>query len=114
MEYKIYNCSLQMSKPPYEIKEAEQDCNLFKFLWEDDQVKWRYIGSVPSLEIARFMVENDKMYFHDKNNNKDYELLLEPSDEFFCGFVKIEYNNNVEYYDIYDKSKSTVFKRRVA
>lgn len=113
MEYKIYNCSLQMSKPPYELKEAEQDCNLFKFMWEDDQVKWRYIGSVPSLDIARYMVEHDKINFHDKNGN-NYELMLEPSDELFCGFVKIEYNNNIEYYDIYHKTKNMVFKRRIA
>ncbi len=111
MEYKIYNCSLQISKPPYNLKEAEKDINLFKKFWKTNDVEWRYIGSVSSLGIARKMVEYNKMYYSE--NGIIYSLECDPSDEFFCEFVKIEYGNNVEYYDDYcNHNNSKIFKRR--
>ncbi len=106
MEYKIYNCSHLKCKPPYEIE------NLHEHLYEDSkfnywnkETKWRYIGSVDSLEVARRMVENNEICY--KNN----ELKLEPSDESYCDFVKIEYNDNIEYYDVYHDSEKYFMRR---
>ena len=107
MEYKIYNCSHLNCKPPYDIE------NLHEHLYEDSkfnywnkETKWRCIGSVDSLEVARHMVEHNENYF--KCENKEYFFKTEPSDEGYCDFVKIEYDDNIEYYDIYDLENSFV------
>jgi hypothetical protein len=112
MEYKIYNCSLQLSKPPYFLEEMKDDINSFEKYWEDKNSPiWRYIGSVSSLGIARKMVEYNKMYYSE--NGIIYSLECDPSDEFFCEFVKIEYDNNVEYYDDYcNHNNGKIFERR--
>ena len=112
MEYKIYNSSLQISKPPYFLEEMSNSINSFKKYWEDENSTiWRYIGSVPTLEIARNMVEHNKMYYSE--NGKIYSLECDPSDEFFCEFVKIEYDDFVEYYDDYHEHNDKIFERRV-
>lgn len=111
MKYKIYNCSLQISKPPYTVKEAENDISLFKRMWKSNEVEWNYIGSVPTLELARYMVEYNKVHY--VKDGKIYSLECDPSDEFFCNFVKIEYDNNIEYYDDYNSHKNgKIFERR--
>ena len=112
MEFKIYNCSHLSCKPPYDIE------NLHEHLYEDSkfnywnkETKWRYIGSVDSLEVARYMVEHNENYF--KCENKEYFLKTEPNDEGYCDFVKIEYGHNVEYYDDYNNhTDGKIFERR--
>lgn len=113
MEYKIYNSSLQISKPPYFLEEMGDSINSFKKYWDDENsTLWRFIGSVPTLEIARNMVEHNKMHYSE--NGKIYSLECDPSDEFFCEFVKIEYDDFTEYYDNYNKHKNgKLFERRV-
>lgn len=113
MECKIYNASLQISKPPYNVNDLnfEKDINLFKRMWKGENTEWRYIGSVPSLVFARYMVEHNKVHY--MKDGKIYSLECDPSDEFFCNFVKIEYGNNVEYYDDYNNHKDgKIFERR--
>ena len=114
MEYKIYNASLQISKPPYEINndDMKKDINLFQNEWNNkNETEWRYIGSVPSLEFARYMVEHNKVHY--TKDGKIYSLECDPSDEFFCNFVKIEYGHNVEYYDDYNNhTDGKIFERR--
>ena len=46
------------------------------------------------------MVEHNENYF--KCENKEYFLKTEPNDEGYCDFVKIEYDDNIEYYDVYN------------
>ena len=111
MEYKIYNSSLQVSKPPYFLEQMDKDIDLFKKYWDNKNfTEWRFIGSVPTLEIARHMVEHNKMHYSE--NGKTYTLECEPSDEFFCEFVKIEYGDIVEYYDNYCNGDK-IFERRI-
>lgn len=110
MEYKIYHTAVQFSKPPYVLKNMEKDINLFKRMWKSEETEWIYIGSVPTLEIARYLVEHDKNFV--KIDNTKYELECEPSDEFYCEFVKIEYGDVVEYYDSYHGDNNVIFKRR--
>ena len=88
MEYKIYHTAIQFSKPPYVLENMKVDINLFHQMWKSDETKWEYIGSVPTLEIARCLVEQDKQFVI--INNKKYELNCEPSDECYYEFVKIE------------------------
>lgn len=46
-------------------------------------------------------------------DEKIYSLECDPSDEFFCNFVKIEYGHNVEYYDDYNNhTDGKIFERR--
>lgn len=113
MEYKIYNASLQISKPPYNVDDSnfEKDINLFKRMWKGENTEWRFIGSVPTLEIARYLVEHDKNFV--RIDGTIYELECEPSDEFYCEFVKIEYGDVVEYYDNYNNHEDgKLFERR--
>lgn len=114
MEYKIYNASLQISKPPYSLNNVnmKKDMNLFKKRWDNEnETEWRFIGSVPTLEIARYMVEHNKVHYI--TDDETYSLECDPSDEFFCEFVKIEYGNNVEYYDNYNNHENgKLFERR--
>lgn len=113
MEYKIYNASLQISKPPYEINDdcMKKDINLFQNEWNNkNETEWRFIGSVPTLEIARNIVEHNKMHYSE--NGIMHSLECDPSDEFFCEFVKIEYDNFVEYYDSYHEHNDKIFERR--
>ena len=114
MEYKIYNASLQISKPPYLLNNVnmEKDMNLFKKRWDNEnETEWRLIGSVPTLEIARYMVEHNKVHYI--TDDKTYSLECDPSDEFFCEFVKIEYDDVVEYYDNYNNHEDDkLFERR--
>lgn len=111
MEYKIYNSSLQISKLPYFLEEIGDSINSFKKYWDDENSTiWRFIGSVPTLEIARKMVENNKMHYTE--NGKTYSLECDPSDEFFCEFVKIEYGDTIEHYDVFHNENDCEFKRR--
>ena len=109
MEYKIYHTAIQFSKPPYVLENMKVDINLFHQMWKSDETKWEYIGSVPTLEIARCLVEQDKQFVI--INNKKYELNCEPSDECYYEFVKIESDDFVEYYDSYHEDNNVVFKR---
>lgn len=110
MEYKIYHTAIQFSKPPYVLENMKVDINLFHQMWKSDETKWEYIGSVPTLEIARCLVEQDKQFVI--INNKKYGLNCEPSDECYYEFVKIESDDFVEYYDSYHEDNNIVFKRR--
>lgn len=111
MEYKIYHTAIQFSKPPYVLENMKEDINLFHRMWKSDETKWEYIGSVPTLEIARLLIEKDKQ--HINVDGKIYELNCEPSDEFYYEFVKIESDDFVEYYDSYHGDDKVMFKRRV-
>ena len=42
--------------------------------------------------------------------NREYFLKTEPNDEGHCDFVKIEYDDNTEYYDVYNLENC--FRRR--
>ena len=110
MEYKIYHTAIQFSKPPYILKNMKEDINLFQRMWKSEETEWIYIGSVPTLEIARCLIENDKQSV--VINDKKYELYCEPSDEFYYEFVKIESDDFVEYYDSYHDDNNAMFKRR--
>ncbi len=111
MEYKIYHTAIQFSKPPYVLENMKEDINLFQRMWKSDETKWEYIGSVPTLEIARQLIEKDKQSI--TIDNKTYLLKCEPSDEFYYEFVKIESDNFVEYYDSYHDESNIIFKRRI-
>lgn len=111
MEYKIYHTAIQFSKPPYVLENMKEDINLFQRMWKSNETKWEYIGSVPTLEIARLLVEKDKQSIN--INGEIYELNCEPSDEFYYEFVKIESDDFVEYYDSYHGDNKIMFKRRV-
>ena len=56
------------------------------------------------------MVEHDKCYA--KKNETDYWLKHEPCADMRYCFAKIEYNDIVEYYDVYHKTTDSIFKRR--
>ena len=45
-------------------------------------------------------------------NKTDYWLKHEPCADMRYCFAKIEYNDIVEYYDVYHKTTDSIFKRR--
>ena len=80
-------------------------------IWKTEETVWRHIGTVDSLEAARYMVENDRGSYKDADGTC-YYLECEPSDEYYYSFVKIEYGDTIEYYDCYVPGKKTPYARR--
>ena len=74
------------------------------------EIKWKFIGEVDDYDVAKYMVEHDKCYA--KKNETDYWLKHEPCADMRYCFAKIEYNDIVEYYDVYHKTTDSIFKRR--
>ncbi len=101
--FKIYNLSSVNSAPPYLITGHEEHLTKDMCVWKNAEPHWKKIGTVPTLEIARFMVTQNLADYADENQNK-YSLKTDPSDEYYCSFVKIESENFIEYYDIYNQS----------
>ena len=78
---------------------------------ETEETIWRYIGTVDSLEAARYLVENNRGSYKDSGGNI-YYLECEPSDELFYSFAKREYDDTVEYYDWYVLGKRHRYGRK--
>ena len=102
MSYKLYVLSSKDSQLPYEINGLIND--------KSKSIFWKFIGEVDDLYVAREMMLHDKVYL--KKNNKEYWLKHEPCNDMKYQFGKIEYNNNIEYYDVYHKSTNSIFERR--
>lgn len=102
MEYKIYVLSSKTSQLPYDVDGVIND--------KSKDIIWKFIGQVDDLEIAREMIIKDKVYL--KKNDKEYLLDFNPSGDLRFDFVKIEYDDNVEYYDYYCNSYNTMFGKR--
>ena len=100
--YKIYVLSSKESQLPYAVEGVKNDLS--------KEIKWKFIGEVDDYNIARYMVEHDKCYA--KKNETDYWLKHEPCADMRYCFAKIEYNDIVEYYDVYHKTTDSIFKRR--
>lgn len=100
--YKIYVLSSKESQLPYEVEGVKNDLS--------KEIKWKFIGEIDDYEIAKYMVEHDRCYA--KKNETDYWLKYEPYSDGRNDFCKIEYNNFVEYYDVYHKSTDSYFLRR--
>lgn len=100
--YKIYVLSSKESQLPYEVEGVKNDLS--------KEIKWKFIGEVDDYEIAKYMVEHDRCYA--KKNDVDYWIDYEPYSDGWNDFCKIEYNDVVEYYDIYHKSTDYYFVRR--
>ena len=71
---------------------------------------WKFIGEVDNLNVAHEMMLHDKVYM--KYDNKDYWLKHEPCADMKYQFGKIEYDDIVEYYDVYHKGLDSIFERR--
>lgn len=81
--YKIYVLSSKKSQLPYEVEGVKNDLS--------KEIKWKFIGEVDDLEVAREMVIKDRVY--QKKNDKEYILEFNPSGDLRFDFVKIEYDN---------------------
>ncbi len=112
MDYKIWIASYFISPPPYPIEIPSEEIESHACSWETEETKWRHIGTVDSLEAARYMIENDKGSYKDSEDNV-YYLECEPSDELFYAFAKIEYGDTIEYYDSYVPGKEHRYGRRM-
>ena len=64
--YKIYVLSSKESQLPYEVEGVKNDLS--------KEIKWKFIGEVDDLEVAREMVIKDRVY--QKKNDKEYILEL--------------------------------------
>ena len=112
MEYKIWIASYFVSPPPYPIAVPKEEIESQACCWKTEETVWHHIGTVDSLEAARYLVENDRGSYKDSKGNV-YYLECEPSDELFYSFAKIEYVDTVEYYDCYVPGKETRYGRRL-
>ena len=112
MEYKIWIATYLNSPPPYPIELPAEEIERHASIWNTEETVWRHIGTVDSLEAARYMVENDKASYRDANGIS-YYLECEPYDEFYYTFAKIEYGDTIEYYDCYVPGKRTRYGRRI-
>ena len=113
MECKIWIASYFDSPPPYPIEFPAEEFERKSGHWLTQETVWRHIGTVDSLEAARYMVENGESSYRD-SNGICYFMEYVPSDEFYCYFVKIEYGDTIEYYDRYVPGKKTRYARRIA
>ena len=103
MDCKIYVLSSKTSQLPYDVEGVLND--------KSKDIIWKFIGQVDDLEIAREMIIKDKVYL--KKNDKEYLLDFNPSGDLRFDFVKIEYDDNVEYYDDYNNhTDGKIFERR--
>ena len=63
--------------PPYPIEVPKEKIESQACCWKTEETIWRHIGTVDSLEAARYMVENDRISY----KNADgvcYYLECEP------------------------------------
>ena len=111
MEYKIWIAAYFISPPPYPIEIPREEIESHSCVWKTEETKWRHIGTVDSLEAARYLVENDEFSYKDTEGNV-YYLECEPSDEQFYSFAKIEYGDTIEYYDRCSPNRKTRYARR--
>jgi len=111
MEYKIWIASYFDSPPPYPVEIPKEEIERSASIWVTEETKWRHIGTVDSLEAARYLVLTDKSSYKDSEGNV-YYLECEPSDELCYAFAKIEYGDTIEYYDCYVPGKKTRYARR--
>ncbi len=96
MSCKIYNVSSVNSVPPYFVSGYEEHLTEHMCVWKSTETQWKKIGEVPSLEVARIMVTQNQAHYC--NGDLTYSLKTEPSDEHYCGFVKIESDEGIELY----------------
>ena len=102
MDCKIYVLSSKTSQLPYDVEGVLND--------KSKDIIWKFIGQVDDLEIAREMIIKDKVYL--KKNDKEYLLDFNPSGDLRFDFVKIEYDDNVEYDDYNNHTDGKIFERR--
>ena len=103
MDCKICVLSSKTSQLPYDVEGVLND--------KSKDIIWKFIGQVDDVEIAIEMIITDKVYL--KKNDKEYLLDFNPSGDLRFDFVKIEYGNNVEYYDDYNNhTDGKIFERR--
>lgn len=108
MEYKIWIATYFVSPPPYSVEILAEEIERSSGIWLTEETVWRHIGTVDSLEAARYMVENNEDSYRDADGIC-YYLECEPDDEFYYCFVKIEYGDTIEYYDCYVPGKKTIY-----
>ena len=63
MDYKIWIASYFVSPPPYPIEVPKEKIESQACCWKTEETIWRHIGTVDSLEAARYMVENDRISY---------------------------------------------------
>lgn len=102
---KIYVLSSKESQLPYDVMGVTNDLN--------KEIKWKFIGEIDDLEMARNMLFHDKAYEIDGNGNYHF-LTQDPSNDLYYDFAKIETNSITEYYDYYngEHGKGIIFFRR--
>ena len=86
MEYKIWIATYLNSPPPYPIELTAEKIERNACIWKTEETVWRHIGTVDSLEAARYMVENDRGAYRDADGIC-YYLECEPSDELFYSLL---------------------------
>lgn len=102
--YRIYVLSSKESQIPYEVENKIEFNKILTFR------VWKLIGEIDDLSVAREMIKKkDSVYM--KHKEKEYWLEHEPSNDMRYDFCKIEYGDNVEYYDIYHNTMN-IFERR--
>ena len=69
MDYKIWIASYFVSPPPYPIEVPEEKIESQACCWKTEETIWRHIGTVDSLEAARYLVENDRGSYKDSEGN---------------------------------------------
>ena len=69
MEYKIWTASYFVSPPPYPIEVPKEKIESQACCWKTEETIWRHIGTVDSLEAARYLVENDRGSYKDSEGN---------------------------------------------
>ena len=115
MEYKIWIASYYESPPPYlddEIGIPVENIECHSGNWLTEEPVWRHIGTVDSIEAARYMVENDEKTYRDSDGNCYFLEDVPAADELGYVFIKIEYGDTIEYYDCYVPGRKTPFGRR--
>ena len=102
---KLYVLSSKESQLPYEVEGIINDLS--------KEIKWKFIGEIDDLEMARNMMLHDKAYGIDKDGNYHF-LTQDPTDDLHYDFGKIETDSSTEYYDYYngEHGKGIIFFRR--
>ncbi len=57
MEYKIWIATYLNSPPPYPIEVPAEEIERHACIWKTEETVWRHIGTVDSLEAAKYMVK---------------------------------------------------------
>ena len=97
--------------PPYQVEVSKEEIESQACCWKTEETIWRHVGTVDSLEAARYLVENDEFSYKDSEDNV-YYLECEPSGELFYSFAKIESGDTIGYYDSYVPGKEHRYERR--